>query len=256
MTVLTNKYGLPDPLVLAVQNDSYDSGACDISVTRLISPPQLQTLLERHGHDITEDVLDRLWAMYGQIAHTIAERAGTGNKESRARFVFEKRFFVQVPMTGWILSGQMDLYDKEEKCLQDYKFVGEYAIELALKEGKPEWEKQLNILRWLMFKETGELAEKLEIVAFARDLTVRTKTPAAVIKMPLWELSDTEQFIVERVKLHQLAKTKKDFELPPCTDEERWYNAKKGIYMRCERFCAAKSVCHQNKPVTEFQIQN
>src|SRR3990167_5596923 len=46
---LTNKQGLPQPLVEAVRNDSYGRGDADISVTQLLAPPRKVALIHEHA---------------------------------------------------------------------------------------------------------------------------------------------------------------------------------------------------------------
>ena len=73
---ITNVLNLPQPIVDAVQNDPYDSGESDISVTRLISPPRQVALANEHGRKLTEDCADRLFSLMGQAMHHILERGG------------------------------------------------------------------------------------------------------------------------------------------------------------------------------------
>ena len=63
MTVITNKHGLPDALVRAVQNDPYSAGQSDISVTALIDAPQRRVLKRKHDKEITVDVSERPHAL-------------------------------------------------------------------------------------------------------------------------------------------------------------------------------------------------
>lgn len=49
MNHLSNKYNLPQPLVSALEKDDYDIGDADISVTSLWKPPQMVSLLRKHG---------------------------------------------------------------------------------------------------------------------------------------------------------------------------------------------------------------
>lgn len=239
---ITNRFGLPDPVVRAVTNDPYSSGASDISVTRLINPPQLVTLTERYQAEIVEDAADRLWATFGQLMHTLLERAALDVTEP-GRYLTEERLHVEID--GWILSGQFDLLDKKELALYDYKFVKEYAYKMAMAEGKAEWEQQLNILRWLVWKKLGILVNRLAIVCLIRDYGMRSEVPAGVVELPVWELDRAEAFICERVRLHREARSAPDAALPPCTDEERWYNARQGKYLRCENFCPGRGFCYQ-----------
>jgi hypothetical protein len=99
----TNEYNLPEPIVMAVINDPYDSGDSDITATTLIKPPQMVYLEKKHKDAIIVDVSARLWALYGQSVHGIAERAAQGN------CLVEERFYATV--NGWKISAQIDLLE-------------------------------------------------------------------------------------------------------------------------------------------------
>ena len=75
MTTITNKHGLPQSIVDAVANDPYVGGG-DISATKLIDAPQIMQLTRQHKDQITVDVSDRVWSLFGQAIHTMLERAG------------------------------------------------------------------------------------------------------------------------------------------------------------------------------------
>src|SRR6185436_15819592 len=107
--MITNRHGLPAPLVNAMRNDPYTKGRSDISVTQLIQPPQPRKLLK--GREIEEDASELIWRLLGQAVHTILERAYPDTA------ITEKRVFGEV--LGWIVSGQFDVYDNG--LLSDYK---------------------------------------------------------------------------------------------------------------------------------------
>lgn len=241
--MLTNIYNLPEPVFEAVKSDAYDNQGSDITVTSLINPPQLVQLTKRHQDKIDEDVTERLWATYGQLMHGLLERSIKGKPEMEARYLTENRVFAKV--NDWKVSGQFDLYDKQTETLYDYKFVGGYAVKMALKEGKDEWEQQLNLLRALFFMERGILAKKVAIVGLVRDFSYRNLAegifPVQTIDFKAWPLEDAQTYLFERVKLHQEAVKLPDGQLPMCSDEERWYRS--GKYARCQQYCPARSVC-------------
>src|SRR5437762_14151842 len=109
---ITNRLGLPQPIVDAVRNDPYTSGHSDITVTQLLRPARAVALEREHRDEIVEDAADRLWALCGQIGHAILER---GSKQ----VLTERRFFAQI--AGWNVSGQADLIPPD--MLIDYKFT-------------------------------------------------------------------------------------------------------------------------------------
>ena len=217
---LTNKYNLPDSLLRAVQNDPYESGKSDYSVTQLIDTPQRVQLKNKFKDSIVDDISNRMWVLLGQSVHTILERAGSSEK-------VEERLFLDIE--GVTISGQYDRLDLSNKTLQDYKVTTTYKS-----NGDDSWEKQLNILRYLALQNKYEV-EKLEIVAIFRDWSrAKTKSkyyddyPESVVKVinvPVWSEEKTLQYIKERVKKHKEAKEGKYI---PCSDEERW--KRKDVY--------------------------
>lgn len=102
---LTNRLGLPRSIENAVRNDRYSRGNADISVTGLIGPARKRALEIKHADEITEDVAERIWALMGQIAHGILQRADDGS-------LTEKRLFIE--RHGWRISGQFDRLCLEE----------------------------------------------------------------------------------------------------------------------------------------------
>lgn len=264
---ITNKLGLPEPLVNAVLNQQYSPGSSDITVTTLIQPPLIRKLRREHDDDIEEDVSDRMWALFGSSVHSILENAYKG---STARV--EERVYAEV--LGWKLGGQFDVL--EGSTLSDYKVTSVYAS-----DGKIEWENQLNVLRWLLHK-NNTVVDKLQIVAIFRDWRPMEakkdpeypQTKAQIIEVPLWDLDKAEEYVLTRIQLHQLA------EPPVCTDDERWSTQEKWALMkeggkratklfeikpescekgyfiehrpkqhkRCENYCSVSQFCPSWKP--------
>jgi hypothetical protein len=271
---LTNRLGLPQSIVNAVTNDPYPNHGT-LSVTTLIASPQMIRLARSHDGEREEDVADRLWALYGQLGHAVAERAADEGD------IVERRIYATV--NGVRVSGQLDVLGRDGG-LRDFKFSSVYAIKD--REVKPEWQAQLNLLRLLCVigENTQDFPEvkQLQIVAMARDWrpteALRDKSypdRAAVLNVPMWTIEETEAYLVERIRLHQMETP------PPCTDEERWKRPTKwalmqkgrkraiklfdarpfqitltqgqywepriGGYARCENYCPAANVCPQWK---------
>ena len=133
---ITNKYGLPEVIVRAIENDPYNNGGADISVTSLIGPPQIRRLMQEHGDKVEVDVSDRLYSLMGQAMHRILEMADT-------TAMVEERFFSDIVCAHGqkSLSGQIDRY--ENGVIQDWKFTSVWEYIFGL---KPEREAQLNVL--------------------------------------------------------------------------------------------------------------
>lgn len=224
---ITNHANLPQAIVNAVMNDPYDAGACDISVTKLIGPPQIRVLEREHAEEVTEDASDRIWSLIGQIGHGILERAETAA-------IAERRLFADIH--GWRLSGQFDrLTIDDDGSLADYKFTSVWAVA----DGpKPEWIAQLNVLRWLAAENGYPEIRRLLIIAVLRDWSkgkAKQGEPypphqVKVLPVPLWTLEESRRYIVGRIQLHKLADecAANGDPLPRCTDAERW--AKPAVY--------------------------
>lgn len=275
---ITNNGNLPDAIVRAVENDPYPQQYTgDISATRLIDSPRIRVLTRRHWDELEEDAVDRIWSLMGQVAHGILERAETVA-------ITEERLFAEAE--GWKVSGQFDrLALLPDGTLQDYKVTSVWGV---IHGCKPEWERQLNVLRWLALR-NGYEVDRLEIVAILRDWSRGRAMqggnyPArqvAVVDVPVWPFQDAERYVAERVRLHQQAERGP---LPECTPEERWERptsyavmrkgrksairiyedpgeaedraAAEGGYVevrpgrctRCEEYCAVAPFCDQQNP--------
>lgn len=280
---VSNRANLPDALIAAIENDPYTKGDADFSVTELIAPPRQRALMLAHKDEIELDAEDLLYALYGQIAHGILERA------NRIGFA-EKRLFCKVD--GYTVSGQLDTLDMDNGILTDWKFTTSYKF----KSGEPapmEFIAQLNMQLELL-RVNGMDAQKLQIVGLLRDFSkLKAKRErdsgypqASVVIMPIamWPREKTQAYMRERVRAHIAART----ELPLCSDEERWakpevwavkkrgkkraerlhYNEasanqhaamgadlyvehRPGESVRCNPYCSVRSFCAQYQQASE-----
>lgn len=233
----TNKYDLPEPLFRALTRSEYDKGESDITVTELMKSPRQRLLAIRHDKDVEIDASSRLWSLLGTAVHNVIERetAGPG-----VNALAEERLYASVngPRGLWRLGGKFDLLSLNNRkvlTISDHKVAGVYAFLLEKKNGmvKPEWEAQLNVLRWLA-KVNGWDVDYLEISGIIRDwkkgdlLKAEAKgeyyppCPVLVVQVPRWPLKKVEEWVLERVGVHQKAMDTPDDELPHCTPEERW----------------------------------
>jgi hypothetical protein len=103
---LTNRLGLPQSIVNAVSRDGYTKGNADISVTGLIGPSRKRQLEIMHGDELSEDVADRIWSLFGQVTHGVLERADNDSVLKEERFYITRH--------GWVISGQIDRLSLEE----------------------------------------------------------------------------------------------------------------------------------------------
>jgi hypothetical protein len=192
-------------------------GPRTISVTQLIAPPQKVRLERENADELTMDVLDTVPALRGTALHYILELAG----REAATLVPEERLTTE--FQGWTITGKSDLYETEAGRLCDFKDSSVWAYVF----GKPEWDAQLNVLRWLRVR-NGGFVGSLEVDLFVGDRRRGeskrdAEYPPRVVVMPvtMWTLEETERYVVERLALHGA-------ETPPaCSPTERWTKTSK-----------------------------
>lgn len=232
---ITNHNGLPEPLYQAIvqQNQAHSVGNADLSCTQLIDSPLIAWLKRTYRNDVTEDATDRLWALYGSIAHKILEGYhGDGHHVETEAIA---------AVDGMRVSGHIDLLIFPDGTLQDYKFTSAWTVLDAKKKGKVEWERQLNVYRYLLQHDQTQHfpnITKLQIVAMIRDYGPRHAAeglePIEILKVPLWAEATAQAYMEARVRLHRAAQVET---LPPeCTTDERWTNWK-GENKRCDSYC-------------------
>lgn len=231
---ITNKAGLPAPIVQAVTQDDYTRGASHISATGLLKPPRATALEIAHAEEMEDDASNRIWSLVGRIGHGLVERgAGAGNHLSEVRLFGE--------VLGWTLSGQFDHVDlADDGTLSDWKFTTVYKA----KGPWLEWEQQLNIYLWLFAANSMPVPQRIQVVAVFRDWSKREaarnpdypQTQAAIIPLPVWPHHQQQAFIESRVAAHQQAR----ISLPLCTDDDRWAKPAKIAVMKKGRASALR----------------
>jgi hypothetical protein len=240
---ITNKYGVPEAIVRAVQDDEYDKGDSVLSVTQLISPPRIVILQSLNKHNLESDVTDRVYALLGTSVHKLLEKGSKGLPGHH----LEERLFDEIE--GWKISGAVDVQiDNGDGTweINDYKVTSVYSV----KSDKPEWEQQLNCYAYLAWKAHGRKVTSLKIVAILRDWTRKSsefngdypQSQITVVNIPVWTLEEQEAFIKGRVLLHQAAQKAVDSGEPLvyCTDEERWVRGETWALMKEGRKSAVK----------------
>jgi len=240
--IITNLYNLPEQIERFARSDKYSRGDADISVTTLIDAPRINKLRELHAKELSVDLSERVWSLFGTAVHHILEEAG-----ETPDTVHEERIFTK--FNNWTLSGAIDVQRTKSDgtlALMDYKVCSVWSV----LSNKPDWERQLNCYAWLIRREKQIEVTDLQICAFVRDWSRRKASyddnypdsPIAVIDVPVWDYEKQEEYVLERVIKHQSAQTTFDFAdpLPLCTDEERWAKPSKWAVMRDGRKTAIK----------------
>jgi len=211
--IIANETGLPAAVYAALSNDEYTKGHADISVTDLIAPPRIVTLKALRGDEMQEDAADMGARYIGTVVHKDLEQYKQ-TEES------ETRVFITV--AGWVVGGKPDHFDSASGHLQDYKTIKASEFMYGLKEERTQ---QLNIYAEMLRLngyEVNKLTAVVVIVDFSWPAVERDHRypPRSIVEIPveMWARNKIQQFIRDRVAVHQAARVT----LPLCTDEERW----------------------------------
>ena len=219
---ITNRCGLPEPIVNALNKPTYTKGGAHMSATELLSPPRMVQLRIANADAIEMDASDMVWALFGTAIHGVLEH-GQGDDH-----IVEQR--LNTVIDGWEISGAIDLQTVKESSIgiSDYKTTGVWAV----MNEKKEWEYQLNIYAWLVERVKKSPVDSLEIVAIIRDWKrweseVKKDYPDAPIKtipITLWPYEEREKFVQQRIHVHADAmfSAQTGGDLPLCTPEEMW----------------------------------
>ncbi len=276
---ITNKHNLPDAVFNFLSANNYTPGDNDYSATTLLRPPQMVQLERRHWEELEEDAIDKVWSVFGSAVHNLLEHHADDTAS------VEERLYVDI--LGKRIGGQLDHYS--DGSITDYKVTSTYTLGNAGR--MKEWEEQQNIYAYLM-RENGKPVEKIQVCVFFRDWSKGKslsggkdypKTPLMVIELPLWGISEQEDFLMDRVAEHLWGEDFSDAFLPLCSPEDMWeeptkYAVKKkgnkratklfldekeakkdaeqrgegfsvstrqGGRTRCEQYCNVKNFCHQ-----------
>jgi hypothetical protein len=217
---ITNKQGLPGPLVALLSRNYYSKGASQYSVTELMSSPKIKRLREQFDDEMEIDVTKMIASQLGTFMHGKLEA-----KEVEG-YLNEERIFAEVD--GITISGAIDLQKEVDGgvVIIDYKFVKAWSV----MQNKTEWTTQLNIYKWLVETVKRKKVVGLQICAIIKDYSAHDtkenypEAEAIMIDVPMWDSVTTEAYVRDRLEMHRNAKVDHDFgdELQACTDEERW----------------------------------
>jgi hypothetical protein len=263
--IYTDNYNLPEWLVRQlIPKDEHPPNPKRMSVTSLIHPPRMRTLLMEKWSEIMVDVSELLNFFDGNNLD-----AAFDNEENAQ----EK---LNVEIDGITLVGKLDLHypTSEGEIIVDNKRtkVGSLSYGDTVKE----WERQLNCYSWMFTRITGRPVCGLENHVYYKDHSpVKAVNPTypkiafEILNQPLWKMEEAEDYIRTQLEYHALSPM-------ACPVDERWGNFavmsngrktahrvlktmreceewmqknKKGDYiehrdaLRCRYFCPVKTVC-------------
>ena len=198
----TNKYNLPQTFMNVLARPSYTKGKAHVSATELLNSPRIVQLKKKFDDEITVDVSDQIWSIYGTAIHGVLEQGKDANH------IVEQRLHAE--LDGWHISGAIDLQIVHPDGIEinDYKNVGVWSV----MNEKIEWEQQLNIYAWLVETVKKTPITKLAIVAIIRDWARRDaksregypQSPVVVLDVNLWSMEERLEFIRNRIHIQTL----------------------------------------------------
>lgn len=220
---LTNELNLPEPLVDAVRsNHAYKEHR--YSVTEVLGGTCEAILKRRHDREITEDVSQRIWALFGTAVHEVLRRSkGTDTQ------LQENWMSVPVLDTGYELSGIFDLYDDATREVVDYKTGGTIKW---VKQELDDYRRQVLIYCW-MLRKLGFEANRGTIIMFLRDWSKLKANhekdyPQHQVQRATWEfgkedLTDASAHVLSWFTDVMEQEHLPDDQLTPCSPEQRWH---------------------------------
>lgn len=236
---ITNTLSLPAPFVSLAEGDEYPVAPNEYRVTSLLKGVRETILERRHGTEITRDVSDMVWLLFGTAVHGILEQhqeAGSQLKEER----------IKVPFEEYVLSGKFDLYDDETKIVTDYKTASVWKIIFG---DFADWRRQ-TLIYCYMLRQIGFDAQGGEIVAFLKDHSKRDakiksgypKFPVQTVKFRFTDADfvECEDWLRARFAEIRAAENLADDDLPVCTPDERFNSGDKFAVMKKGRKTALR----------------
>ena len=219
---LTNKFNLPETIINVIKRPTYSKGKAHISVTELMTAPQIVLLKRKHWNEIEQDASEMVWQIFGSAIHAVLEHGKSDNH------VIEQRIHAKVD--GWDISGAIDLQEilPDGIIISDYKTTGAWAV----MNEKDEWHQQLNVYAWLVDNVKNDKVIKLQIIAIIRDWSAKEaqnkegypQSPIVTIDIPLWTMDERLAYIKRRIKMHSDAQFNIDMgdPIPECGEKDMW----------------------------------
>lgn len=229
---ITNHKNLPSQLQRALESE-YTYRPKRYSVTSLLNPLR-QTMLTRRYHDeITMDVKDGIWMLFGQGIHKAIESVQYSSYEK-----VEQR--LEMPIGGYTLSGIVDYINTKDEFILDWKTTSTYAYKFRDKPGSSveHYVMQLRMYALLWFYHSGQWISKGKLALLLKDYKENPYPsaddpdgPVQVLEFDLGDYESIKAWVEERFQQIDEYESEPDFVLPLCTKEERWNDGDKYAVM-------------------------
>jgi hypothetical protein len=226
--IITNKLNLPAGFVKAVSAERHNAKGC-LSATTLIQGLKQIILMDRHWEELTDDVSDRIWAIFGQAVHSLMENEGEND------FTEQEMSYKVGDIT---VTGCIDNYDMRNGIIGDYKTASVVKVKFG---DFNDWYLQGMIYAWLLTKNKFPV-NRCRFIALLKDHSKTDakrdyqypKKPVHVYEFPVTAqgLFKIGLFIKHKVEEYKRCIQLADETIPPCSPEERWDRPPKFAVMK------------------------
>lgn len=250
---ITNILDLPQPFVDAVSSE-YTIKPKRYSVTTILKDNREILLSRRHSDEITSDVSDMVWAIFGTAVHKVLE---TANEQEHLK----KEFYMTIPVIDeYELSGICDVYDTRNGEVIDYKVISTFK---CLKGEFDDFRKQ-GIAYCYMLRKLGFKADKATFYMILRDwqgskAKFDINYPQHQIQKKSFEFTEDdfvefEAWLQEKFKTLIEDEKLSDYEIPVCCEESRWHTDDIYAVMKKGRKTALK-LCKTQEEAENYKAE-
>ena len=76
---LTNEYDIPQTFINVLERPEYNKGKAHLSATQLLNSPKVVALTKKYDSELTQDVSDMIWSIFGSAVHKVLEHGKDEN---------------------------------------------------------------------------------------------------------------------------------------------------------------------------------
>lgn len=202
------------------------------SVTELIGPPKIAQLMRQHRDEIEVDVTYILRSIEGSALHeALASVADPSTELVKTR--------LYVTLAGHTISGEPDYVRMrpDDVLLVDFKRVKAFSLLYKRDPANDPYVCQIQCYAYLLYKALSLRVTRAQLHyrlvdwshADARRRSDYPQSPLIEQPVELWPYERTEQYLLERIRLHEQAEA--DPQAIDCTPEERWVSSERWVLL-------------------------
>ena len=248
---ITNRLDLPDAIVKACSTEQHNRPNT-VSATTLLKGAKEIILTRRHWDELTDDVSDRIWALFGTAVHSMLEH------ETPDTFSEE---YLSLKIGGYKLTGRIDCYDMKRGIVHDYKTASVWKIAM---HDFDDWKKQGLIYTHLL-RENGFPVTEVKFTALLKDFSKsKARFDASYPQSPVYvysfkptahDMEWIDGFIKDKIAEIIFNESLPDDEISECTKAERWATDDKYAIMKKGNKKASK-VCDSLEQAESYVSAN